>query len=430
MYKHKWLIKRILVFALAIAIILGCVACKSNSENYYVTWKDSDGTLLEYSIVGSEYDPALRDLPADNEQWQYTGWNIIKSGNRIECTALRLKKSKIQWIDADGIILKEENIVISDSTELSYPLPQDSVNWHYTEWVKTVTSDGVRYNAKRVPKEKHIWKDADGTVLNEEYVIQGQAPTTLDLPTDDEKWEYLEWNSVIENETHVYTAERAPNSSYFEGNVFQIVVKDADGTPLGTGSGFIINEDGWFITNNHVMDEANSATAFFDIKDQSSGSRYTQLNVLGGIFYSSEKDIFIGKLDGYEKIKSHYKDIKFTEKYVTGEKSYTVGYPNSSVQMEINAGVILKEYSDIYDKINGIYYILSDSYIAPGSSGGILINENFEVIGITTIGLYADDKKKIYTAGGSVPTFVFSAYLSDLDPSKIQKLTDIYNKGE
>lgn len=430
MYKNKWLIKRILVFFAAIAIALNCTACNLNNDNYYVTWMDTDGTLLEYTVVDSEYDPSLRDLPSDNELWQYTGWNIIKSGNRIDCTALRLKKSKIQWIDADGLILKEENIVVSDSTELSCPLPQDSENWHYTEWVKSVTSDGIRYNAKKVPKEKYIWKDSDGTVLREEYIVQGQEIPELDLPTDNEKWEYVEWNSVIENAAHIYIAKRTPNSSYFEGNVFQIVVKDADGTPLGTGSGFIINEDGWFITNNHVMDGASSAIAFFDIKDSNSGSRYTQLNVLGGIFHSSEKDIFIGKLDGYEKIKSHYNDITFTEKYVTGEKSYTVGYPNSSVQMEINAGVILEEYSDIYDKINGIYYILSDSYIAPGSSGGILINENFEVIGITTIGLYADDNKQIYTAGGSVPTFVFSSHLSNLDSTKIQKLTNIYNKGE
>ena len=80
MYKHKWLVKRILVFIVVFAVILGCVACSSNSDNYYVTWKDTDGTLLEYLIVDSEYDPSLRDLPDDNEQWQYTGWNIIKSG--------------------------------------------------------------------------------------------------------------------------------------------------------------------------------------------------------------------------------------------------------------------------------------------------------------------------------------------------------------
>lgn len=426
MYKHKWLIKRILVFVVAIAIFLGCIACNSNSYDYYVTWKDADGTLLEYAVIDSYYDPSLKDLPLDNDQWQYTGWNIIKSGNTIECTALRIKKVKIQWIDADGSILKEEYIPASDITDNSFSLPSDSDEWHYTEWIKTTTSEGLIYNAKRVPKKKYIWKDADGRILKEEQIVEGQAPSTMDLPDGNEKWNYIEWDSSVENGEHLYTAVRTPNTSYFVGNVFQIVIKDSEGTPLGAGSGFIINDDGWFITNNHVMDGASSAVAFFDIKDKESGSRYTQLNIIGGIFNSSEKDIFIGKIEGYEKIKSYYNNISFTEECTTGEKSYTVGYPNSSVRMEINSGVILEEYSDIYDKINGIYYILSDSYIAPGSSGGILINENFEVIGITTMGLYADDNKQIYSAGGSVPTFVFSSHLSNLDESKIKQLSDIY----
>ena len=62
---------------------------------------------------------------------------------------------------------------------------------------------------------------------------------------------------------------------------------------------------------------------------------------------------------------------------------------------------------------------MSDSYIAPGSSGGILINENFEVIGITTIGLYADNNKTVYIAGGSIPTFIFKKFLTNLNENNL-----------
>ena len=106
--------------------------------------------------------------------------------------------------------------------------------------------------------------------------------------------------------------------------------------------------------------------------------------------------MFIGKLEGYKKIKEYYHKIDFTEQYTIGEKSYSVGYPNSSIKMEINSGKILEEYSDIYSKIDGIFYVLSDSYIAPGSSGGVLVNESFEVIGITSMGLYSDSNKNYY----------------------------------
>ena len=106
--------------------------------------------------------------------------------------------------------------------------------------------------------------------------------------------------------------------------------------------GFILNDDGWFITNNHVMEEGASAVAYFDIPDREAGDRYTKLTVIGGVYNSEEKDIFIGKLEGYEKIESYYHEIGFTESYTVGEKSYTIGYPNSSVKMEINAGVIIE----------------------------------------------------------------------------------------
>ena len=221
---------------------------------------------------------------------------------------------------------------------------------------------------------------------------------------------------------HIYL----PNPDYFVGNVFQIITNDENGNLVSSGSGFVLNDSGWFITNNHVMNGSSSAIAFFDIKDGSTGNQYTRLDVIGGIYNDTQKDIFIGKLDDYFKIKDYYRNIPFTTNYTKNENSYTVGYPNSSVKLEINSGKILEEYSDIYDKINGVFYILSDSYIAPGSSGGILINEQFEVVGITTIGFYADENKQIYQAGGSIPTFVFTPNITNLKETQLKPLYEIY----
>ena len=233
---------------------------------------------------------------------------------------------------------------------------------------------------------------------------------------------YTEWDKDSGKNEYVYTAMREPNGDYFVGNVFQIVIKDEEGEALGTGSGFVLNSDGWFITNNHVMNEAHSAVAFFDIKDED-GGRYTELKILGGVFNSEKKDIFIGKLDGYDKISSHYKEIDFCEDYEEGEVCYSVGYPNSSVKMAINSGTVMEEYSDIHGKIDGMYYILSDSYIAPGSSGGILVNGDFEVIGITSLGLYNDGE---YMSGGSIPYEIFKVHLKSYKNSDIKTLTEIY----
>ena len=260
------------------------------------------------------------------------------------------------------------------------------------------------------------------------YVPQPGSQTSFDLPQSSEKWEYTEWNQTEVGSEVVFEADREPNKEYFRANVFQIILKDEAGEVTSSGSGFIINKDGWFITNDHVMNNGYSAVAFFDIKDADNGQQYTQLNVSGGVYHDAKKDIFIGKLEGYHRISQYYNDIPFTEEYKQGDLSYSVGYPNSSTKMQINPGVILEEYSDIHSKIQGIYYVLSDSYIAPGSSGGILVNEKFEVIGITSMGFYADNNKQYYTSGGSIPYFVFKQAVTQFSTNSIQPLYEMYKK--
>ena len=49
--------------------------------------------------------------------------------------------------------------------------------------------------------------------------------------------------------------------------------------PINTGTGFVFDEQGWFITNYHVMENAYFAKAIFEIPDIESGESYTRLDV-------------------------------------------------------------------------------------------------------------------------------------------------------
>ena len=361
-------IRRFVAGSICFLVILNLTLCLSScrSTKKTVSWFDSDGSLITTEEVSADYDPSERELPDDSDEWHYTGWTVTESGNVTVCTANRAAKTNL------------------------------------------------------------VWKDYDGNVLFEDFITDEEEEPEYDLPEDTDKWRYTEWDKIKEDGTYVYTAEREPNGDYFVGNVFQIVIKDKSGELIGSGSGFVINHDGWFVTNNHVMEKGYTATAFFDIKDTLEGGKYTQLKILGGVYNSEEKDIFIGKLDGYRRLAEHYKEISFTEDYSQGEECYSVGYPNSSVEMDINPGTVTEEYSDLYSKVSGIYYILSDSYIAPGSSGGVLVNSDFEVIGITSIGFYSDEEKQDYTSGGSIPYSVFKSKLKDLDEKKLRSISEIY----
>ena len=267
-------------------------------------------------------------------------------------------------------------------------------------------------------KTSNLYKffDSDGTLLHEVKVSDDLVPS-YELPMDTEMWDYISWEAT---NSYEMTAKREPQYNYFIGNVFQIIVYDLGYVPISTGSGFVFNEDGWFITNNHVMDEGYYAEAIFDIRDSTKGESFTKLDIDLVSYQHSDKDIFIGKLTNYSKIGSeYYKEFSFSTQYLVGDLTYSVGYPNSSIKLEINKGYVQSDLSSIYDKVySGITYIGSTSFIAPGSSGGILLNSNLEVLGMTTIGI--SDNNGNFILGGAIEAFNFINQISNVSSNSLK----------
>ena len=273
----------------------------------------------------------------------------------------------------------------------------------------------------------YCWYDADGTLLHEEKLETKVNSNHYQLPADNEKWDYIEWKDG-ENKNE-FVAYRIPQNSYFVGNVFQIIVKDLGGTPIATGSAFVFNSDGWFVTNAHVMEDAYYAQAIFNIKNDASGESFTYLDINKGSYYHLDKDLYIGKIDNYSTIKSFYKEIPTNITYDIGETTYSVGYPLSSTELIIKEGNVTESWSDLYEKLySGNSYICSSSYIAPGSSGGILVNDKLEVIGITTLG-WADDNDK-FISGAAISAFNFNNLLQNTNDSDLITLQQRFHANE
>ena len=106
--------------------------------------------------------------------------------------------------------------------------------------------------------------------------------------------------------------------------------------------------------------------------------------------------------------------------------AYSVGYPLSSTELAIEFGKATESWSNLYEKLySGNSYICSSSYIAPGSSGGILVNDNLEVIGITTLGwTNANDE---FISGASISAFNFKIYLENINESELITLQDRFH---
>ena len=278
-----------------------------------------------------------------------------------------------------------------------------------------------------VPTVSYSWYDADNTLLFSETIEEGKTPSAYALPEDTDKWDYIEWKQgQSENEK---IAHRVPQNSYFVGNVFQIVVKNLGQQPIATGSAFVFNSAGWFITNAHVMENAYYAQAVFNIPNEKTGKSFTYFDINKGTYCDIDRDIYIGKIENYKFINSYYKDIALNTNYTIGKTSYSVGYPNSSTQLIVNQGTITEAWSDIYEKLySGNSYICSSSCIYPGSSGGILTNENLDVIGITTLGWFGEDDE--FISGAAISAFNIQAPMKQTNDNALTSLQNRFHKSE
>ena len=265
---------------------------------------------------------------------------------------------------------------------------------------------------------EHVWCDTDGTVLHT------GTEQEWDLPEDTPVWDYDGWETDWRTEPVRHTAARSLKTDYFVGNVFQIVVKDLNGEIIGAGSGFVLNRDGWFITNAHVMEDAYFAEAIFNIGRPEIGEAYTRLAIERAFLYDDKKDIFIGKLEGYEVIADSYREIKLTTEYELGEKTWSLGYPEASIDLIAAEGEVTQDTSTLYAKwMAGVKYVCSSSYITHGSSGGILINEDLEVLGITSGSIL--DAAGAITALISVSSYNFIQQVGSISDAKLSSLVDV-----
>ena len=144
---------------------------------------------------------------------------------------------------------------------------------------------------------------------------------------------------------------------------------DQYGTPIGTGSGFLISSKGDVATNYHVVQNAHSATVkFLLMKDIFEVKTIVQK--------SPENDLAILRINWNWTNVSPLALQKENSKPRVGEKVYAFGSPRG-FEGSVTDGII-SAYRE-----NG--YMQVSAPISPGSSGGPIVNENGKVVGVATM---------------------------------------------
>ncbi|WP_062461520.1 S1C family serine protease [Demequina soli] len=158
-----------------------------------------------------------------------------------------------------------------------------------------------------------------------------------------------------------------------------------NGQEAAEGSGFIIREDGYILTNNHVVDGSDNDTVTVVMSD---GTEY-QGKVVGA---TADYDLAVVKIDKTGLTPLVLGD---SDKLVVGDDVIAVGSP-LGLESTVTTGIVSALHRPVTAGDTGssayIDAIQTDAAINPGNSGGPLINSKGEVIGINSA---------IATLGGS-----------------------------
>ena len=141
---------------------------------------------------------------------------------------------------------------------------------------------------------------------------------------------------------------------------------------VGTGSGVIISEDGYIVTNNHVVKDAS------EIEITLNNRKSYKAKLVGT---DSKMDIALLKIDA--EVKLAYATFADSDNVKVGEWVLAVGNPYN-LNSTVTAGIISAKARNLDTK--GIQsFIQTDAVVNPGNSGGALVNTHGELIGINTM---------------------------------------------
>lgn len=166
----------------------------------------------------------------------------------------------------------------------------------------------------------------------------------------------------------------------------------------GSGSGVIISTDGYIVTNNHVVADADELTVTLNDNKEYSA------RIVGT---DKTTDLALIKIDGKNLPAitiANSEDIK------VGEWVLAVGNP-FNLTNTVTAGIVSAKGRSLYQ--NGVEsFIQTDAAINPGNSGGALVNTRGELIGINAM-LYSQTGS-FSGYGFAIPTTIMNKVVDDL----------------
>lgn len=171
----------------------------------------------------------------------------------------------------------------------------------------------------------------------------------------------------------------------------------------GTGTGIIMSEDGYIITNNHVVDGATS------IQVTTNDGQVYDAEVVGT---DENTDIAVIKVNATGLTAAEFGD---SSSLVTGEPAYAIGNPLGIQFAEtMTGGMISAPSREVTIDKYVMNLIQVDAAINPGNSGGPLVNSQGQVVGVVNAKIMTSNSNDVEGIGFAIPIETALSVANDL----------------
>lgn len=206
----------------------------------------------------------------------------------------------------------------------------------------------------------------------------GSGAETKNVKIDTSTVSSLDATSAIAEKVMPSVVGISTQSQTYTQSIFGL----QQGTVTGIGTGIIVSEDGYILTNSHVVDDGNSTSITVDLYD---GSEHE-----GTVLWNdSSLDLAVVKIDASDLTAAELGD---SDEVKIGDYAVAVGNPlGLNFERSVTQGIISGLNRSITttnasgssaNTMDGL--IQTDASINSGNSGGPLVNAKGEVIGINT----------------------------------------------